>query len=338
MARGGRTRGENAMHRRDLIGGAIAAGAALLAAAPARTQTGAYPSRPIRMIVPFAPGGGVDAVGRTVAARLSERLGVPVVVENRAGGSGTIGGQAVQAAAPDGYTLLFSASTHVMARQVLRRPPYDPVADFAAIAQVGAAPLLLVLSPDRPQSNITDIVADARRNPNRWTFGASALGSAGHLATVLFLKLAGLDLVVAPYRGTAPALTDVAAGNVQMMIDPLLALLPLVQSGGVKGIAITSDRRSPLAPAIPTAAEAGMSGLQFASWYGLWGPRSLPASVTTVLEGNVAEIMREAATVERLATLGLEPTYASGEVFRRFIAADVARNADLLRSANFEPE
>ena len=147
-----------------------------------------------------------------------------------------------------------------MARQVLRRSPYDPVADFTPIAQLGAAPLLLILSPNRPQSNITDIVADARRNPDRWTFGASALGSAGHLATILFLKLAGLDIVVAPYRGTAPALTDVAAGNVQLMIDPVLALLPLVQSGGVKGVAITSTTRSPLAPTVPTAAEAGMPG------------------------------------------------------------------------------
>ena len=326
------------MRRRTMVSGLAAIGTGLLASAPALAQPAAYPSRPIRMIVPFAPGGGVDAVGRAVAQRLSERIGVPVVVENRSGASGTIGGQAVQTAAPDGYTVLFSASTHVMARQVLRRSPYDPLVDFTPIAQLGAAPLLLVLSPNRPQSSITDIVADAHRNPDRWTFGASALGSAGHLATILFLKLAGLDLVVAPYRGTAPALTDVAAGNVQLMIDPVLALLPLVQSGGVKGVAITSAARSPLAPAVPTAAEAGMPGLEFASWYGLWGPRNLPGPIVTTLNGHLAEIMREPATVDRFAALGLEPVYAGADEFRRFITADVTRNSELLRSVNFQPE
>lgn len=326
------------MHRRAVLGGAAAIGAGLLSGASALAQPAAYPAQPIRMIVPFAPGGGVDAVGRNVAQRLSERLGVPVIVENRSGGSGTIGGQVVQTATPDGYTLLFSASTHVMARQVLSRSPYDPLADFTPIAQIGAAPMLLVLSPNRPQSSITDIVADARRNPDRWTFGASALGSAGHLATILFLKLARLDLVVAPYRGTAPALTDVAAGNVQLMIDPVLALLPLVQSGGVKGVAITSTGRSPLAPNVPTAAEAGMPGLEFASWYGLWGPRNLPGRIVTALNAHLAEIMRQTATIDRFAALGLEPVYAGAEEFRRFIAADVTRNAELLRSVGFQPE
>lgn len=326
------------IHRRALLGSAAVTGAGLLGSASASAQPAAYPAQPIRMIVPFAPGGGVDAVGRTIAQRLSERLGVPVVVENRSGASGTVGGQVVQTAASDGYTLLFSASTHVMARQVLRRAPYDPVADFTPIAQIGSAPMLLVLSPNRPQSTITDIVADARLNPGRWTFGASALGSAGHLATILFLKLAGLDLVVAAYRGTAPALTDVAAGNVQLMIDPVLALLPLVQSGGVKGIAITSAGRNPLAPNIPTAAEAGLPGLEFASWYGLWGPRNLPAPIVTTLNGHLAEIMRQTATVDRFAALGLEPVYAGAEEFRRYIAADVTRNSELLRSVNFQPE
>ncbi len=316
--------------------GGAAIGAAL--ATSAMAQQAAYPSRTIRMVIPFAPGGGVDAVGRVVAQRLSERLGVQVVVENRAGGSGTIGGQSVGSSPPDGYSLLFSASTHTMARQVLRRPPYDPIADFTPIALLGGAPLILVLSPNRPQTTIAEIVADARARPDNWTFGASALGSPGHLATILFLKLAGLDLVVAPYRGTAPALTDVAAGNVQMMIDPVLALLPLVQSGGVKGIAVTTPRRSSLAPSIPTSAEEGMPGLVFSSWYGLWGPKGLPEPVVSLLNGHLGEIMREPATVERFSALGLEPIYSPQEEFARFIDADVARNAELLRSANFQPE
>lgn len=324
------------MRRRDLMGSAAAIGAAL--AAPAMAQTAGYPNRTIRLVIPFAPGGGVDAVGRVVAQRLSERLGVQVVVENRAGGSGTIGGQSVGSSPPDGYSLLFSASTHIMARQVLRRPPYDPIADFTPIALLGSAPMILVLSPNRPQTTIAEIVAAARARPDNWTFGASALGSPGHLATILFLKLAGLDLVVAPYRGTAPALTDVAAGNVQMMIDPVLALLPLVQSGGVKGIAVTAPRRSTLAPSIPTSAEEGMPGLVFSSWYGLWGPKGLPEPIVSLLNGHLGEIMRESAMVERFSALGLEPIYSPQAEFTRFIDADLTRNAELLRSANFQPE
>ena len=321
------------MRRRHLIGSA----GSLVLARPGLAQTGGA-TRPIRLVVPFAPGGGVDAVARTVAQRLQDRFGISVVVENRAGGSGTIGGQAVQQAAPDGTTLLLSAATHVMARQVLRRAPYDPLTDFTPIAQVGQAPLLLVMSPNRPATNITDIVADARQSPDRWTFAVAALGAPGHLATILFMKLAGLDLVVAPYRGTAPALTDVAAGNVQLLLDPILALLPLVQSGGVKGMAITSRNRSALARQVPTSAEAGMPGLEFASWYGVWGPKGMPAEVAARLEEMLGEVMRDPAMVERSASLGLEPVYAGQAEFARLIAAEVARNTELLRSVNFQPE
>jgi tripartite-type tricarboxylate transporter receptor subunit TctC len=324
------------IERRSFIAGATAAG--LIAAGPSTAQTAAYPNRPVRMIVPFAPGGGVDVVGRIVAQRLQEMLGVPFVVENRAGASGTVGGGAVQSAPADGYTLLFSASTHIMARQVLRSAPYDPVTDFTPIAMMGKAPLLLVMTPSRPQRTITEIVEDARRTPDRWTFGVAAMGAAGHLATVLFMKLAKLDIVVAPYRGTAPALTDVAAGNVQLMIDPVLALLPMAQSGGVRAIAITSKTRSPLAPEIPTAAEAGLPGLEFASWYGVWAPKGLPANVVARLEPALAEIMRDPAVRERTEKLGLEPEYLGPADFARHIAEEVATNTELLRSVNFQPE
>ena len=326
------------MRRREILGTAAILGAGLALASPALAQTGAFPNRPVRIVVPFAPGGGVDAVARTIAQRLQEKLGASVVVENRAGGSGTIGGQAVQQAPADGHTLLLSASTHVMTRQVLRRSPYDPLTDFTPVAMVGQAPLLLVMAPNRPQANITEIVADAKRSPDRWTFATAALGAPGHLATILFMKLAGIDLVVAPYRGTAPALTDVAAGNVQLLLDPILALLPLVQSGGVRGMAITSRQRSPLAPQIPTAAEAGMPGLEFASWYGVWGPKDLPAAIAGRLETALGEVMRDAAFLERATTLGLDPVFAGQSDFARIITADVARNTELLSSVNFQPE
>ncbi|MCK8787840.1 tripartite tricarboxylate transporter substrate binding protein [Roseomonas sp. NAR14] len=324
------------------MAGAVALGAGLGPARPGLAQAGAaaggFPGRPIRLVIPFAPGGAVDSMGRLVAQRLSEQLGQPVVVDNRAGASGTIGGQVVQQAAPDGYNLLFSASTHVMARQVLRHAPYDPVTDFTPMALTGKAPLLMVMAPDRPQTDLAGIIADAKRNPDRWTCAVSALGAAGHLATLLFLKLAGLDLLVAPYRGTAPALTDVAAGNAQLLLDSIATLLPLVQSNGVKGIAVTTSARSPLAPNVPTAAESGMPGLEFTSWYGIWGPKGLPAPLVAQLDAAIAEVMRNPATIERAAAIGIEPAYLDQTAFRRFIAEDVSRNTELLRSANFQPE
>ena len=327
------------MRRRDFVAARPPSAAAWPLLRLAWRNRVRYPNRPIRMVVPYAPGGGVDGIARLVAQRLGERFGVPVVVENRAGGSGTIGGQAVQQAAPDGYTVLFAASTHVMARQVLRRAPYDPIADFAPVALVGQVPLMLVMSPARPQSDITGIVADARRKPDDWTFAVSALGAAGHLATILFLKLGGLDLVIAPYRGTGPALTDVAAGTVQLLLDPVVALLPLAQSGGVKGIAVTSASRSALAPSIPTAAEAGMPGLEFTSWYGIWGPKALPAPIVDRLNEALAEILaRSPPRANAPPRSGSSPPMpdrtSSGASSRR----DVARNGDLLRSVNFQPE
>jgi tripartite-type tricarboxylate transporter receptor subunit TctC len=230
--------------------------------------------------------------------------------------------------------LLFSAATHVMARQVMLAAPYDPVTDFTPIARVGMAPMLLVMSPILAPNTITELLEQTRREPERWTFAASALGSPGHIATIAFNKLAGLNLVIAAYRGTAPGLADVAAGHVQLMIDPVLALLPMARGGQIKALAITAAQRGVLAPDIATAAESGMPGLEFASWYGVWGPRGLPSGVVQWFNAAANEATRDLAKSGRLADLGIE---ATPDEFARFIAADVARNAELLRSANFQP-
>ncbi|ARQ00049.1 Bug family tripartite tricarboxylate transporter substrate binding protein [Pseudorhodoplanes sinuspersici] len=312
-----------------LLGGALPAGHAF-----AQKD---YPNRPIRLVVPFAAGGGVDVFARVLAEKLKETKGYTVVVENRGGANGAVGGGAVKQADPDGYTLLFSAATHLMAQQVMKNAPYDPIADFTSIARVGEAPMLLVMSPKLPQKTIAEVVADAKKQPDKWTFATAALGAPGHLATVAFNRLAGLKLMIIPYRGTAPGLTDVAAGNVQLMIDPVLALLPMAQGGQVRGLAVTSAKRSALAPDIPTAAESGLPGLEQATWYGVWGPKGMPADIVTTLNAAINESIKALAQEGRLAKLGIEPVTETPAQFLEFSKKDLARNTELLKSVGFQP-
>ncbi|MBI5110574.1 Bug family tripartite tricarboxylate transporter substrate binding protein [Rhodoplanes serenus] len=324
------------LHRREFLAAALAVGSGL-GSAPAFAQSDGYPKRTIRLIVPFAAGGGVDVFARLLAEKIKEKSGVTIVVENRGGANGAIGGTVVATAEPDGYTLLFSAMTHTMAKQVMKSPPYDPLTDFTPVARVGEAPMLLVMSPKLPFTTITEVVADARKQPDKWVFATAALGAPGHLATVAFNKLAGLNLTIAPYRGTAPGLTDVAAGHVQLMIDPVLALLPMARSGHVKALAVTAAKRAALAPEIPTAAESGMPGLEQATWYGVWGPKNLPAPVVAWLNQACNAAVTDLGTSGRLADLGIEPVTGTPEAFARYIVDDVRKNSELLRSVNFEP-
>jgi tripartite-type tricarboxylate transporter receptor subunit TctC len=321
------------MRRRHLLGGA----AGTLLAAPALAQ-GAFPARNIRMVVPYPPGGATDAMSRLAAQKIQEKLGVTVVVENRSGANGQVGSQAVLQAGADGYTILGSASIHVMARSVMRNVPYDPVADFVPLARTARGPLVMVMSPQRPQRTIPEVVAAARAEPARWTFATSSLGSAGHLGTIEFNRVTGSTIEIVGYRGTAPALTDVAAGNAQLMFDPVLATLPMVRGGQLRGLGIATAARTPLAPDLPTLAEAGLPGFEFYSWYGIWAPRGVPPEIVARYNAALVDGMREAAVVERLTGLGFEPVAESVAEVERFITADVARNVELLRIANFQPE
>jgi tripartite-type tricarboxylate transporter receptor subunit TctC len=328
------------MKRRELIGAATL-GTGLLAAPGVIAQgtaAGAWPNRPVRVVVPFTPGGATDGMARVTAAKLQEKLGQTFIVENRAGANGAVGGQAVAQATPDGYTFLFSASIQILARLVMRAPGYDPVADLLPVTRVGEGPLLLVMNAQRPQTTLAEVVAAARANPRDWSFAVSSLGAAGHLATIEFVRQVGVDLTQASYRGTAPALTDVVAGNVQLMFDPILATLPQVRAGRVKPLALTAPQRNPVAPEIPTAAEAGMPGLDIQSWWALWGPRGVPAEITA----RIAEVLRtgmfEADVLARVGTLGITPKAESGADFAGFIQRDFDRSQQLLRIANFQPE
>ena len=249
-----------------------------------------------------------------------------------------MGGQAVANAAPDGYTLCFSASIQAMARLVMRNPGYDPLVDLTPIMRVGRGPLLLVMNPARGPANLAELVAAVRANPRAWNIATSSLGSAGHIATIELIRLIGAEIPIIPYRGTAPALTDVIANNTAMMIDPILATLPPLRAGTLRGMAITAAARNAAAPELATAAEQGFPSLDIQSWWGLWGPRGLPAEVAARIGQVLSTGMFDADIAPRVNNMGVEPAAEPAAEFTRFIQADFARSEALLRLANFQPE
>ncbi len=327
--------------RRLVLGRLASVGLAVAAlAAGASPAANAFPERDktLRLIVPFAAGGGVDSAARLLGSQLQKQLGLTVIVENRAGGSGTIGGKAVQTAAADGYTLLYSAATHVLAQQVLNAPPYDPQVDFAPVARTGSAPLLLVLSPSKPASKLPELVQAIAPQPEQWTAGIPAAGAPSHLATLMFARQAGLKLSLVPYKGTQPALTDVAGGHVDMLLDSMISLLPMAKSGKVKPIAVTSAQRSSLAPDVPTFKESGLPEFVYGSWYGVWAPRDTPPARIAALNAAINAATVELTKSGALASLGIEPVIESPAEFKRFVATDVAKGAELLKNAGFRPQ
>jgi len=315
----------------------VLAAVMLMASASAFAQ-GKYPDGPIKMIVPFAPGGGVDSAARLIAKQMQGNLNVPVLIENRAGASGTIGGRAVQTAPADGQTILFSASTHVLANQVLSASPYDPVNDFAAVARVGEAPLLMVIAPGLPQRKLSEVLESARQRPDQWAAALPALGAASHLATLLLAKQGNLKLTMTPYKGTAPALTDVAGGHVQILVDSIISLSPMAKSGRVRPIVATSAQRASIMPDVPTAAESGLPGMTYSSWYGVWAPKATPADRIQFLNKALNQAVTELTKSGALAQIGVEPVTESVEQFRKFIQSDVTQAAELLKGAGFKPE
>ncbi len=317
------------------------AAVALCAALPAAAQTAAtFPERdkPLKIVVPFAAGGGVDAAARLLGTQLSKQLGVTVIVDNKAGGSGTIGGKAVQTAPADGHTLLFSAATHVHARQVLSAAPYDPQTDFAPVARTATAPLMLALAPSKSQAKLADVISAVKQQPDKWTAGIPAAGAPSHLATLLMARQAGLKLSLVPYKGTQPALMDVAGGHTDLLLDSMIAILPMAKSGKVKPIAITSAKRSSLAPELPTFKESGLPNFAYESWYGVWAPKDTPADRIAALNAAINTATAELTKSGALAALGIEPVSETPAQFRSFIAAEVKEGAELLKDAGFKPE
>lgn len=318
----------------------IAALTATLTVAHVAAQTTKFPEpdKTLRIVVPFAPGGGVDNTARLVGEQLRKQLGISVIVDNRAGASGVIGGSFVQKASPDGYTLLFSAATHVLAKQVLRNAPYDPQTDFVPVARVGEAPLMLVIAPQLPEQNLKDVLASAKTEPGKWTAAIPAMGAPSHLATLLLAKRGDVKFTFVPYKGTQPALIDVAGGNVNMLLDSMISLMPLAKAGKVKPIAITSKKRSPLVLDVPTIEEGGISNYSYASWYGVWAPKGTPGDRVNAINAAFNTAVRELSKSDAFSKLGIEPVTETPEQFKQYIAAEVTEGTDLLKSAGFKPQ
>lgn len=315
--------------------------AALVAAGPlsaGRSRADAYPSKPLKLVVPYPPGGGTDGLGRITAERLQEKLGQPIVVQNIGGASSTVGSETVRRADPDGYTLLFNASLFVLGKTIMPTCPYDPQADFRPIAQAGEAPLVLLCNNNVPGNDYASTMAAIAREPKKYFFALSSGGSAGHIATLAFLKRTGLPLDTILYKGTAPANADLVAGNVQLFMDPWTALLPLATSGRARGLFVTSKERTGLAPSIPTSAEVDLKDFNLSSWYGVWAPRDTPDPIVERLAAAMSEVSKDPAFVAKTTSLGIVPTARGPKEFAAFIKSEVATNAALLNEAGYKPE
>ncbi|MBO1078427.1 Bug family tripartite tricarboxylate transporter substrate binding protein [Roseomonas haemaphysalidis] len=328
------------MNRRDLLAITIAAtGGSLLGTAKARAQAAWPKDKQIRVIVPWPPGAANDTLGRLLAQKLTEKLGAVAVVENRTGGAGLLGTNAVLQAPPDGYTLLASAFNTAVMPLVLKGATFDPQRDLEVMARTAKAPLVMVSNGSRPEKTLPEIIAAAKKKPRDWPIAISSLGSAGHLATIEFLRRTGLELDMVTYRGTQPALTDLMGGSVQLLIDPCFALLPARGGDGkVNAVGIATAERSQLASDVPTMAEGGLPGFEVQSWYGVWAPKNTSAAICQQVNALMQETMRDPAIVDRMTKQVLEPVAESIEDSRRFIASEVKRATELLRSVNYQPE
>lgn len=275
---------------------ALAGVAAALCAAAAFAQDPAasYPSRTIRLVVPFPPGGVTDRLGRVLAQKMQEAWGQPAVVENRPGASGMIAAEAVAKAAPDGYTLMMGhIGTHAINASLFSKLPYDPVRDFAPISLLVSVPNILLLHPSVPASSVQDLIALARARPGTLNFASPGSGTSGHMSAELLKSMAGIDIVHVPYKGPGPALQDLLAGQVNMLFDTVASSLPQVRAGKAKGLAVTTRERAAIAPDIPTMAESGVRGYEIAPWFAAFAPAGTPAPIVAKLQGEMARILEQ---------------------------------------------
>jgi len=320
---------------------ALTSALAIALAVPFAATTTAqnYPSRTVTMVVPFPAGGSVDGVARILVQKLNETMGQHFIVENRAGGaSGIVGANAVAKAAPDGYTLLVSASVHVINPFLYKSVPYDVVHDFTPVTLLAEGPLIVSTTPSVPANNLKDFFALVSKEPQKYTFGATTIGSASHLALELLKHDAALDTLVVTYKGTAPALTDLMSGQIQLLADPMLSSLPLAQAGKIKALGLTSLKRALAAPDIPTVEESGVKGFAFASWYGLWGPKNLPADLSTTLQAHIAKVLALPDVKQRLNALGFEPIGSDGKEFATYIREEMAKYEKIINDAKIKVE
>ncbi|MFN9093666.1 MAG: Bug family tripartite tricarboxylate transporter substrate binding protein [Alphaproteobacteria bacterium] len=302
----------------------------------ARAQAPEWPSRPVRFIVPYPPGGPTDIMGRIVAQAVQGPLGQPFVVENRAGANGLIGSEQAARAAPDGSTFLVNASAHVIVPHLTPNMPIDVLADFAPVTNIAAVPLWLVVNPALPVRSVAEFIAYARANPGKIAYASSSQGGAPHLAGELFKLMTGTDLVHVPYRGSGPAGQDLIAGTVQAMFDSVPASAGAVRDGRLRALGVTTRNRIAPFPDLPTIAEAGVPGYEISTWYGIWAPARTPPAIIARLQQAVASAARNPETRARFDALGAEPVADSPEDYARFVRAEFDRWGKLVRDARIK--
>jgi tripartite-type tricarboxylate transporter receptor subunit TctC len=298
----------------------------------ARAQ-GVYPAKPVRVVVPYPPGGPTDVLVRIVATRLTETLGQPFPIDNKPGASGMIGAGEVARALPDGYTLLGNASVHVINPSLYAKVTFDAIADFSPVTLLASVPLVLVVNNDLPVKSVRDLIAHARANPGKLNFASSGNAAAPHLAGESFRLATGAPMQHVPYKGSAPALTDLIGGQVQLMFDSMPSAMPHVKAGKLRPLAVTTAKRSAALPDLPTVAEAGVPGYDISTWYGLWAPRGTPREVVEKLATETAKVLRLPDVRERYAALGAEPVGNTPDEFAAYCRSELAKWARVVKES-----
>ena len=307
---------------------------ALLLLAPHSARGQAYPTKPVRMIVPFPAGGATDIVGRLIAQKLTESWNHQVIVDNRGGAGGTIGSELAAKSPPDGYTILVgTSSTHAIAPSLYSKLGYDPVRDFAPVTLIANATVLLAVHPSVPARNVRELVALAKKQPNALSFASSGNGGISHLIGEHFKSVAGIQMLHVPYKGDTPALVDLASGQVHLMFGTAVSFLPYVKSRRLNALAVTNPRRSPIVPEIPTVAESGLPGFEALQWFGVLAPSGTAREVVAKLNGDIVKTLRLPDVRERMVGLGAEVVGSSPEQFASFQKADAAKWAKVVKES-----
>jgi len=297
-----------------------------------------YPSRPVRVVVPFAPGGAVDLVARTIAPKLTDAFGQTVVVDNRGGAGGTIGTDIVAKARPDGHTLLVASMGVAVNAVLYPKLPYDTLKDLAPVTTLGEQPNIVVVHPSVPAKSVGDLVALAKSKPGQVTYASGGVGSNTHLVTVLFAQMAKVDLLHVPYKGLGPAITDLVGGQVQLVISNVSTALPHVKSGKLRLLAVTTGKRFPLFPDAPTVSEAGVPGYESSGWYGMWATAGTPPAILGALNREMVKILDASATREQFGAQGLQPIPTSPEMFGKRLREEIRKWGPVVRASGAKPE
>jgi tripartite-type tricarboxylate transporter receptor subunit TctC len=332
-----RVRAPSAMRLCALCGVLWAAAPASGIAATAAPAIG-YPARPVRLIIGQAPGGGLDIISRALAQKLTETLGQSVVVDNRAGASGTIGSALAAKATPDGYTALIVSVTFSINPSLYSKLPFHPVKDFQPVSLIASAPFILLVSPSVPVKTVKELIDFARARPKHLNYGSGGRGNSGHLAAELFCSMAGVEFVHVPYKGTGLAMNDLLSGQLQMIFNSMIQGLPYAKSGRLMALAVTAAKRSPAIPELPTIAESGLPGYDFSSWYGLMVPAGTPREIVNKLNTEVVQALKQPDFRGRLARDGSEPIGSTPEQFAAHLASEMAKWEKVVKSSGMRIE